>query len=1475
MAAVTATPAWPTPREGCYLLDLVESDFTGYTAPQLTATETVLEADLGEDVTVGLIRIQTDAETAISSVIVQGGGGNNKYVHLGEMEIGAGGWHALRFDDREVRAVRLVIESVSTPVNLHTIELYAVRADLSSNVTGFSAEEVAVGTNSYRRYDGVLVTSDGVRTVPRVELSLARLSDTQVDALIDLMQATAFHLLAGHSDLYRVAFAADALRLTNTIRGLPAGRSVTLSLQGAITLHTIDIQIEIEGQDFSHLFIPEDGLQVSTTLNYPQSNEITTDNVSFSLDNENFDFDYSQPDNFFVRQSLSPHGRGSKVLLRIGGHVVFAGVVWTVTTGMENTKARLLLVSMSAYISQTEAEGLGATLDREITAYPGATDGYTEDDPIFYFPIDLLPILQGSVSATVEENGVAQTVDIRDVLPDSGTLTGTIAEVDYTRGIMRFGAPPPEGENAVIQASWKTVFRYIRPDTAAKKIVPTQALNFGVELARITLTNPVFSSHGKPNWSDESITRWALPDHANKKIYMAQGSNLIEYDEELDAYTEITSVPAETTIIESPPGGYGAEIEDEEITLGDNTTDLNGLGVDADNFYTCRTGPRTSVSIGSGFWRISRSLFLRTYSRSTGNYVRERIIRTVNYTVEFSDRNTADISLYVPDIAIYDGNYYVVSWANVTQTAASFGVRLIVGDLVNGSRDERDLGFPQGVAVTPNRVILSVGSDLVFYDYDFNRVTSEDATLAFAPSSIEATSDYIYASRPTGYFAFQYNGNAVPSLDLSLLESNSHRSFSILGLRLFSREDDVVSVQTLGNTDISYQNLIPFQFDTTDFDSFYFLITNTLRGDGSRDATFNRNFVQKYVKSTDTWSVVLDSTKGQPQLAHAYDFIDHIAHHADNRKGFYVIRRNNKKLIFYRRIDVDNLQASTAYINETDDTLTNIHTETFTSSNDAGVPYSMDFVLDERSDGIYVYSFVVRYTSSSATLKVFRERVEPSGSETEIFSETFSRSGTVEYPISVSSVILADDRSKFYFTLDYFHEDTDDMGKAELCAIPKAGGTRTMIKEYADPLLGARSPVQHGSRYFYLEGGWMRRPKDPDSSQETFTVDQKYYPNAGGRLIEIDNTDTVVDYGIVRRSATQADSPNSDDPIYNGWGLHNAIVSNLFVDSLGQLGFISGYGLPVRVANNLPSTPLTAPVSELENFVWITYGRTLASKFRSFGVQDQPYRSLIASISAQSGFEAGFLPRPAAVSEYLTVHPQADEAQAYASPFFRERSPQSGLTRSAIGTGTLNTIALDETTVDAWESGICIIDKEVFRFTNSATSGDGVSLSGVSRASDGSVAAAHAQGATVFPVGIVLDDGVNSLLSRVTDRRVDFVNVKNVVRVKYGTNEHIERNENSILEFGENMVEIAGAQVLLVQNDDTWAEWLAQDNLNLLSEIKQQVTVLMVLQPHLRVGDVAVLNIGYRLKIEYASFIIIRATHDAIGFQTRLTLVEV
>ena len=366
--SVTATPAWPTPREGCYLLDLVESDFTGYTAPQLTATETTLDADLGEDVNVGLIRIQTDTETDIVSVIVQGSpDGDTQYVHLGEMEIGAGEYHALRLNDRSVQALRLIIKTVSTPVNLHTIEVYSVRVDLSSNVAGFSANELQLGQNSYRRYDGVLVTSDGLRTVPRVELSLAKLNTAQTDALTALMGEADFYLLAGLVDRYRVSIATDALRFT----GRRGAQSLSLSLTGAVDLNNFTLAIEMEGQDISHLWIPEDGITVRRSIDTPQLNTVTTDTLTFSLDNEDFDFELNQPNNFFLRNGLTRFGRGAKVLIEINDTPVFAGFLWRVQSDLQSSRVRVQVVDMFGYAAQAEIKDLGTRLDLEITQFPG------------------------------------------------------------------------------------------------------------------------------------------------------------------------------------------------------------------------------------------------------------------------------------------------------------------------------------------------------------------------------------------------------------------------------------------------------------------------------------------------------------------------------------------------------------------------------------------------------------------------------------------------------------------------------------------------------------------------------------------------------------------------------------------------------------------------------------------------------------------------------------------------------------------------------------------------------------------------------------------------------------------------------------------------------------------------------------------------------------------------------------------------
>ena len=188
------------------------------------------------------------------------------------------------------------------------------------------------------------------------------------------------------------------------------------------------------------------------------------------------------------------------------------------------------------------------------------------------------------------------------------------------------------------------------------------------------------------------------------------------------------------------------------------------------------------------------------------------------------------------------------------------------------------------------------------------------------------------------------------------------------------------------------------------------------------------------------------------------------------------------------------------------------------------------------------YNFESDGDYNGGTLKVYCKRVQPNGTQTQIYSETFTKSSDEEdYPVSVSDLILADDRSKFYFILDW-HGEGDRPGKAELCTIAKSGsGSRTVLKTYDNPLLSARSPAERNGSYFYLEGGWVRPSKD-DPTDETIPDDQHHYPNEGGQLIEIASDNSLVDHGQVWRSATKQDSPDpeNENGIYDGWGLHNA-----------------------------------------------------------------------------------------------------------------------------------------------------------------------------------------------------------------------------------------------------------------------------------------------------------------------------------------------
>ena len=1184
--------------------------------------------------------------------------------------------------------------------------------------------------------------------------------------------------------------------------------------------------------------------------------------MQFNLDNADGDFDYNNASNFFATNGLPAHGRQAKVLVKLGLSSsklipVFAGEISTVTTSLQNTKARIQAHDLSAKLNQGEIEDFGLAITRRITDFEGVADDYDPLDPVFYFPKWGLPISRGSVSVTVNgSDGTDTEINIVDTVATTGMLSNENAEIDYNRGLIRFEVAPDDGADTQITATWKRNYGYKRPDTLIRLLLENAGINdkigitdaglarFAIEQALIRHpSDAIFSSNGRPFFQKHGIARWQMRDDSGDtpEWWIAHENRLVKYDELLDEYEEVAQVPDDTTIDEAPPGGFGSELEDEGFMLDDNNP--NGVAISPDGtIYVVNSrvieryetdGTQLSnvldpSALYSGLTYYNNLLYaVRAGLIEVLNPLTGEIVSTISFTAPGNDRGISitDTLIYVTSQP--SGDIKSVTALNHDGSAASGGF-----NLPSGYR-------PFGIALTPTHIWVACdfGSEdfIVPFTYAGVEVTSLRIDLDFQPAGIYIYNERMYVVGPT--------------------------QSTIAALHVFSLSDA-----------LNYQSFSIYSFGTHDYDDFYALVSNTLSGDTAAGSTFNQVRVMKYDSGADTWTELLNPSTGQPQLAHPVDLLDDIGKYADNRKNFQVIRRSNKTLIFYRRVQTS--AAGIAYYNETDDDLTNIYSETF-GTND-GLPYSMDFVLDERSDGIYVYTFVVKYTLSGstltdATLKVYRERVEPSGSQTEIFSEDFDgTTDTDEYPISVSSIILADDRSKFYFTLDYFSESTTEAGKSELCEIAKDGsGSRTVLKTYNDPLVGPRSPVKRGSDYFYLEGGWARRNSDDDDVPDKF-----YYPNEGGRLIEIESNGDVTDHGVIWRSAGVLDSPDPDDEdgIYDGWGLHNAVVSNMIADDRANLHFIAGYGSPYRTENNLPTAEIAGTIPDESNFVWLQYGQDFATKIASFPTTDKQTWDLIQQLAQIMNWEIGFSPATSKVEAFQAANSSVSDWQAAASFFFRPRTILPAELRTAIGaSGSVSTIRLNDSGLPAeqtefldppsGESYFVVIDKELFSYTGVTPDSQGRQLTGVVRAQNGSTAAAHTASVDVYFVDYFASGERGATLVAIQNRSQDFVNIKNEVRVGYGIATYATKDTTSINENDKSTLTVGTSLRLLATQDQSWAELIGDTYLAELKDLKESLELTLVFSPSLQPGQLIVIYQEDRVQLDFKVFRVLQVRH--------------
>ena len=1246
------------------------------------------------------------------------------------------------------------------------------------------------------------------------------------------------------------------------------------------------ITIEVEGIDLTDRWDDNSGLTVSKVLDYPDLTIFRSTSVAFVFDNKDGYFDYSNPDNFFLENSLPRHGRGTKVLIRFGiseddQYVVFTGQISGVTTSLNDTRAVIKVWDPSSLLRQDRVGNFGQEITRVITNFENVIEDYTETDPIFKFPVWVSDISRGSVQIFIlDEDDNEEEVEIVEVVSLKGILSDRKAEIDYEERFIRFEKAPEDGIDTRLKVIWKQSLQYKRPDSLLRLLLQNSGLEdkvgitdddqirFALDKSLIRLPeDPAFTSHGRPFFEKEGIARWLKLNEngGDPEWWMAHDNRLVKYDESLDEYEEITQVPDDTSIIEAPPGGYGEEIEDERI-LG--VGHIGGVAVSPDGIiYT--------VSGTSG-------RFQRHQTDGT------RLSDLINSSVAAPSQGNIGLDYY-------DGKLYYSS-------TLSSGIRVIDPEtgvtertITIGGGDAR----LTGISVTEDRIYVTFWNTLTvsmlrIYDHDGTQQgdTIDLGDLGYQIRGIVTTPEYIWLAGQNsdseyGIFPLTYDLVDVPHLQIIIDDTRVqglafHNERIYAGTRMRDTTTAIgIYVYSLSNV-LNYHSFTPYQFDTLDFENFYVLTTNTFKGDIRQDTTFNRVRVQKYVRSTDTWSILLSPATGQPQLAHPVDLVIEIGEYADNRKNFQVVRRNNKTLIFYRRVQTS--ACGIAYYNETDDTLTNIYSETF-GSND-GLPYSMDFVLDERSDGIYVYTFVAKYTLSgstftSATLKVYRERVEPSASQTEIFSEDFnSTDDTDKYPISVSDVILADDRSKFYFALEYYSESSTELGKSELCELAKDGsGNRIVLKTYDNPLLGPRSPANSGSRYFYLEGNWYRRISDDNEQPNEF-----YYPNEGGNLIEIESDGDVVDHGIVWRIRTKSNSPDPENDIYNGWGLHNAVVSNMARDGRGNLRFVAGYGPPYRDVNNLPLASVTGAIPDVSNFQWIQWGQDLATKLVSFSTEGGNTWDLIQQLGQVISWELGFGPTRSQVEQAKSDFSSLTDFQANTSMFFRPRTIKPAILDGSISSsGSISSITLIDSGLPAektefpdppsGEKYLIIIDKEIFGYTSSSVTSNGTALSGITRGENDSDEASHDDESNVYFVDYFASGENGSTLINIRNRELDFINLFNKINISFGDKSISKDDETSIEENGEFELQVGGQ--LLDISDQEWASFIADSYLEELKDIRELLDLTVVFSPQLVPGQLVVIHQEHRLQIDFKLYRILNVHQNVPLYETNILAKEI
>ena len=361
------------------------------------------------------------------------------------------------------------------------------------------------------------------------------------------------------------------------------------------------------------------------------------------------------------------------------------------------------------------------------------------------------------------------------------------------------------------------------------------------------------------------------------------------------------------------------------------------------------------------------------------------------------------------------------------------------------------------------------------------------------------------------------------------------------------------------------------------------------------------------------------------------------------------------------------------------------------------------------------------------------------------------------------------------------------------------------------------------------------------------------------------------------RSENVLDSPNPEaaDRRYDGWGLHNAITSNMIVGSKDTLNFVAGFGYPFRTAENLPSTNPIVLDGDVGNFAWLQYGRSLSTKLENATLEGTDYWSACTQMAVLSNAEIGFSPRQNIVAAYLAANPSANVWEARSTIFMRKRAVGTGQLQTALTSGAvITTLALDKTDLKTFSStgGKVIIDNEIITYTSATASGDTVTLTGTTRATDDSVAVDHLIQAPVYFVEKLIKDTDASLIS-VDSRSGDYRNLYNTIELNYEGGQLRKSDSSSVDQFGE--ITLSRSVRALNRFSIDWLEVLANQYLDRFKALKDVVDLKIPFTPILEIGEVIVLHTTSGIVSNFVPYEIMRFTHNLQTYQTTITMRQI